>query len=189
MGKIVRLAALAALSSLVLNAQTTQGLISGTILNSVTGRPLTTASITCLSTTLAATGSSKTDQTGSFFLPMLSPGTYTIRATSDGYQAQELQQLELSGRRTHPDRFPAPPPQRRLGSRPVPQRLPARHQDHRHLLRARRRHQPLGHVRRPAGQARHPRHLASPTSSTRPRSKTCRCRAATFTRCWSASPA
>jgi len=33
---------------------------------------------------------------GYFFLPLLSAGTYTIRAQADTYQAQELQQLELA---------------------------------------------------------------------------------------------
>lgn len=76
-------------------AQTTQGLISGAILNSVTGKPIAGASVTFDSSALSASGAYKTDPNGDFFLPLLSPGTYTIRASATGYQAQQLEQLEL----------------------------------------------------------------------------------------------
>lgn len=76
-------------------AQTTQGIISGSIVNSVTGRPVSGASISYTSTTLAATGTLQSDAGGYYFLPLLSAGTYTIRATADGYQAQQLEELDL----------------------------------------------------------------------------------------------
>ena len=79
----------------MLTAQTTQGLISGRILNSVTGRPVPNASVSYSSTTLAASGTLKSDAAGYYFLPLLSAGTYTVRATGDKFQPQELQQLEL----------------------------------------------------------------------------------------------
>ena len=89
-----------ALASLViaaagLNAQTTQGLIAGRIVNSVTGRPVAHATITYSSTTLAATGSQHTDPSGYYFLPQLSAGQYSIRIEADTYQPQEVQQLDL----------------------------------------------------------------------------------------------
>jgi len=87
---------LAAISIPGLFAQTTQGLISGSVVNSVSGRPVSGTSITFASTTLAASGQYKTDEAGFFFLPLLSPGTYTITATANGYQTQQLQQLELT---------------------------------------------------------------------------------------------
>ncbi len=77
-------------------AQTTQGLISGSLVNSVTGRPVTAASVSFSSETLSATGVYQADAAGYFFLPLLSPGTYSVRATAAGYQTQELQQLELA---------------------------------------------------------------------------------------------
>jgi hypothetical protein len=80
---------------LPLAAQTTQGLISGSIINSVTGKPIAGASVTYTSQTLAATGTLKSDTAGYYFLPLLSAGTYTIRTTADQYQSQELEQLEL----------------------------------------------------------------------------------------------
>lgn len=79
----------------VLLGQTTQGLISGRILNSVTGRPVAAGSVTYSATTLAANGTVKSDALGYYFLPLLSAGTYTLRTTADSYQPQELQQLEL----------------------------------------------------------------------------------------------
>src|SRR5580692_2742980 len=75
--------------------QTTQGLISGSIVNSVTGRPVAGASVSYSSTILAATGTLQSDAGGYYFLPLLSAGTYSIRTTADGYQSQELEQLEL----------------------------------------------------------------------------------------------
>ncbi|HTA42515.1 MAG TPA: carboxypeptidase regulatory-like domain-containing protein [Bryobacteraceae bacterium] len=92
---LVRLVALGACSLSVLVAQSTQGLISGTILNSVTGRPVTGASINYESAALSASGTYQSDANGSYFLPLLSTGTYSIRASAPGYQAQELQQLDL----------------------------------------------------------------------------------------------
>ena len=95
MNRVIRLAAAGILAIPCLLAQSTQGLISGTILDSVSGRPVGGAIITYATNTLSAAGTAKSDQDGSFYLPMLTPGTYQIRASADSYQAQELQQLEL----------------------------------------------------------------------------------------------
>lgn len=96
MGRFVRLAVLCLGGLAGLMAQTTQGLISGSVIDSVTGRPVAGASIAYSNPALAVTGTAAGDSNGAYFLPMLSPGTYTIRASADGYQAQELQQLELT---------------------------------------------------------------------------------------------
>ncbi len=77
------------------NAQTTQGLIAGRIVNSVTGRPVASATIAWSSTTLAASGTQKSDEAGYYFLPLLSAGTYSLHAEADTFQPQELQNLEL----------------------------------------------------------------------------------------------
>ena len=94
-GLVVLAAAGALAGSGLLLAQTTQGLISGTVVNSVSGQPVAGAKITYTSETLAATGTLKSDPAGYYFLPLLSPGAYTVRAEADGYQSQELQQLDL----------------------------------------------------------------------------------------------
>lgn len=78
-----------------LNAQTTQGLIAGRIVNSVTGHPVAGAVVSWTSTTLAASGTQKSDDAGYYFLPLLSAGAYSLRAEADTYQPQELQNLDL----------------------------------------------------------------------------------------------
>ncbi len=78
-----------------LSGQTTQGLISGRVINNRTGVPVANASVTYTSETLAATGSLRSDAAGYYFLPLLSAGTYSVRCEADGYQAQQLEELEL----------------------------------------------------------------------------------------------
>jgi len=77
-------------------AQTTQGLISGQLVDSVTGRPVTAASVFYSSATSNLAGASSSDASGYYYLPLLSPGAYQIRVTSAMYQAQEVQELELT---------------------------------------------------------------------------------------------
>lgn len=94
-GGFARLVFLGVCGAPFLVAQTTQGLISGSILNSVTGKPVAGASVTYDSSALSASGQYKSDPNGDFFLPLLSTGAYTIRATAPGFQAQQLEQLDL----------------------------------------------------------------------------------------------
>jgi hypothetical protein len=77
-----------------IEGQTTQGLISGRLLNSVNGRPVSGASLVCSSTDSPG-GASVSDASGYYSLPLLSPGLYRVRATAAGYQSQEIQDLEL----------------------------------------------------------------------------------------------
>ncbi len=77
-------------------AQSTQGLIAGSVVDSVSGRPLSGVTVSFTASILSATGASESDANGSFFLPMLSPGIYQIHAAANGYQSQELQELELT---------------------------------------------------------------------------------------------
>ena len=77
-------------------AQTTQGLISGQLVDSVTGRPVTAANVFYSSAISNLAGASSSDASGYYYLPLLSPGTYQIRVTSPMYQAQEVQELELT---------------------------------------------------------------------------------------------
>ena len=76
-------------------AQTTQGLISGRLVNSTTGRPIAAASIVYESALTNLGGGSVSDDNGYYFLPLLSPGFYQVRVTANGYQSQEIQELEL----------------------------------------------------------------------------------------------
>ena len=68
-----------ALGSTVTLAQTTQGLISGRLLNSVTGRPIASANVSYASDITNFTGISASDTSGYYYLPLLSPGFYRVR--------------------------------------------------------------------------------------------------------------
>ena len=76
-------------------AQTTQGLISGRIVDSVTGVPLRGAAVSWTNQNTNGNGSAVTGAAGFYVLPLLSPGNYRIRIAADNYQAQEVQELEL----------------------------------------------------------------------------------------------
>lgn len=83
-----------ALFAFAMHGQTTQGLISGRLLNSATGRPVGGATILCSNSSTAEV-SATTDAAGFYYLPLLSPGTYRVQASAAGFQAQEVQELEL----------------------------------------------------------------------------------------------
>src|SRR5438270_4278382 len=75
-----------------LQAQTTQGTISGRVLDSITGRAVA-ANIEYSSG--SATGAAPSDPQGYYNLPLLSPGIYRVRVAAAQYQSQEVQELEL----------------------------------------------------------------------------------------------
>lgn len=77
------------------SAQTTQGLISGRLENSQTGGPVAGATITYSNAATAIVGAARSDSDGYYFLPLLSPGFYRVRAAADGFQPREVQELEL----------------------------------------------------------------------------------------------
>ena len=84
-----------ALSALALFGQTTQGVISGRLLNSITGRPVGGATVAYSSSVNTLAGSTAADEQGYYYLPLLSPGVYRVRVTAAGFQSQEVQELEL----------------------------------------------------------------------------------------------
>jgi Carboxypeptidase regulatory-like domain/TonB-dependent Receptor Plug Domain/TonB dependent receptor len=84
------------LLSTAVSAQTTQGLISGRLLNSVTGTPIQSARIVFASSLTTLAGGAASDSSGYYLLPLLSPGLYQIRVSAEGFQAQEVQDLELT---------------------------------------------------------------------------------------------
>jgi hypothetical protein len=84
------------LFSTAVSAQTTQGLISGRLLNSVTGAPIQDARIVFASSLTTLAGGAVSDASGYYLLPLLSPGLYQVRVNADGFQAQEVQDLELT---------------------------------------------------------------------------------------------
>src|SRR4030081_2545010 len=76
-------------------AQTTQGLIAGRLVNSQTGAPIAGAQVSYFNAATGANGVATSDRSGNYFLPLLSPGIYRIRATATGFQSREVQGLEL----------------------------------------------------------------------------------------------
>jgi hypothetical protein len=78
------------------SAQTTQGLISGRLVNSVTGTPIQGARVVFTSSFTTIAGGAASDSSGYYLLPLLSPGLYQLRVTADGFQAQEVQDIELT---------------------------------------------------------------------------------------------
>lgn len=84
------------LLSAAASAQTTQGLISGRLLNSVSGAPIQGANVVFTSSLTTLAGGAASDSSGYYLLPLLSPGIYQVRVTANGFQAQEVQNLELT---------------------------------------------------------------------------------------------
>jgi Carboxypeptidase regulatory-like domain/TonB-dependent Receptor Plug Domain len=92
---VFRLAVVLVCSAWIAAGQTTQGLIAGRLVNSQTGAAIARAEISYANAATGSSGVSTSDASGNFFLPMLSPGFYRIRATATGYQSREVQELEL----------------------------------------------------------------------------------------------
>jgi hypothetical protein len=103
-GTLARLAslcsAIAVFSASVAFAQTTDGLISGRIIDSSQGTRIKGANVFYWSAETNVSGVATTDASGHYVLPLLSPGIYRVRAEIANYQAKELQELEVpvSGR-------------------------------------------------------------------------------------------
>lgn len=76
--------------------QTTAALISGRVVDSLTGRPVPNAEVSCVSVRLNVRGSVRTDAAGRYALLSLPPGAYGLRVTAAGYQANEVGELELA---------------------------------------------------------------------------------------------
>ena len=118
-------------------SQTTQGLISGRLVNSVTGTPIAGASVTCASSTSnLAARSARAMPIGYYFLPLLSPGFYRLRVTDPGLPGAGSAGAGTDRSGQNRARFPDAAAERRVGNRPIQQRVPAGIEDHRHVLRA-----------------------------------------------------
>ena len=78
------------------HAQTTQGIITGRVVDSRSGAPLPAARILYRNTQTSENGVAAADPSGLYSMPSLPPGTYIIRAESPDYQAREIQSLELN---------------------------------------------------------------------------------------------
>ena len=75
--------------------QTTQGLMSGRMVDALTGKPLAGAAFECDGSSSDSHRRALTDETGHFVVPLVSPGMYRVRASAENYQAQEIYGLEV----------------------------------------------------------------------------------------------
>lgn len=85
---------LLAISVFVLRAQTTQGLISGSVIDR-DGEPIAGAEVTAESLETSTHVTGQTDKAGLFALPLLPPGKYRVQVSATGYQRQEIYELNL----------------------------------------------------------------------------------------------
>ena len=95
MTRCVPLAAYLAAVAAFAFAQTTEGMISGRIVDSISGQPVAEASVECVGPSGDSGRVANTDAAGYFVVPLLSPGTFRIEISADGYQAQVLYGIEV----------------------------------------------------------------------------------------------
>ena len=76
-------------------AQTTQGIILGRVIDSVTGLGVATASVTCISDETSLVSSASVDAQGNYAIPSLSPGRYVITISAPQYQTQQARALDI----------------------------------------------------------------------------------------------
>ncbi|HEX6182689.1 MAG TPA: TonB-dependent receptor [Pyrinomonadaceae bacterium] len=78
---------------------TLTGAFEGAVMDSRTGRPITRARVEFVNQQTGVTVTKLTDSQGRFYQGLLPPGTYTIRASANGYEPGETVQ-RLAGMRT-----------------------------------------------------------------------------------------
>ncbi len=72
------------------------GLISGRVVDSVTGAPIAGAPVVVTSDATATRTAVRTGAAGYYAAPSLPPGAYRVRVSADRYQPQEVFQMELA---------------------------------------------------------------------------------------------
>jgi len=87
--------AIMALSGLLLQGQTTQGVISGRVMDP-DGKPVVGAEVAAESLETSTHVTGHTDKGGLFALPLLPPGKYRLMVDAEGYQRQEIYELQLA---------------------------------------------------------------------------------------------
>lgn len=76
-------------------SQTTQGVVSGEVRDSVTDQPIRDAHVASTSFESGLVATVTTDASGSYSFSSLSPGDYTISVEAERYQPQQLYELNL----------------------------------------------------------------------------------------------
>ena len=75
--------------------QTTQGLITGRAIDSISGAAVADARVSWSQVAQPLGGAAIADGAGNFNIPLLSPGRYHLRVEAQGYQGQELYGVDL----------------------------------------------------------------------------------------------
>jgi len=75
--------------------QTTQGLISGRVVDALTGAPVVGATVACTASSAEIQRKALTGASGFYYLPLLSAGTYRITVSAPAFQQQEVNEIEL----------------------------------------------------------------------------------------------
>src|SRR4051812_49640479 len=83
------------LFSLPVSAQIQTGRILGSVTDQ-SGGSVAGATVTVTNTETGVSRSLVTDAAGEYVAPNLNPGNYTVRATSNGFQAFQLQNIDLT---------------------------------------------------------------------------------------------
>ena len=124
------------------SSQTTQGLISGQLVDSVTGRPIAAASVVFSSATSHARGRRIQRRTPvTITCPCFRRASIQIRVTARRLPVAGSAGTGADRRGAHRARFPAASAQRCLGIRRIQERFSPRTKDHRNVLWSRRRSQ------------------------------------------------
>lgn len=92
--RVLAAAALVCLPSPVFS-QATQGMISGYVLDSATGRPIEGAEVLCRHDTTNTVIQSQSGPDGSYVLPLIPPGILRMSASRAGYQSHQIFDLEV----------------------------------------------------------------------------------------------
>src|SRR5882724_6476996 len=75
--------------------QTTQGLILGRVVDSVTGVPVSSAAVSCKREENNLVLHAHVGASGDYSIPSLSPGRYIITVTASKYQTQQARALDI----------------------------------------------------------------------------------------------
>ena len=88
--------AIFAISAHPVLGQTTQGLLTGQVVDHQSRKGIAGATVKYSRLDVKVTGAVQTDERGFYAIPFLSPGTYSVSAQAKEYQPRELRELELA---------------------------------------------------------------------------------------------
>src|ERR1051326_8449333 len=88
-------------TSATLDAQTVQGVVTGTVVDS-TGAVIPAAALTLTNDGTGVSQEEKTNQDGSFRFPLVPPGTYTLTTKAGGFTTRQIKNIVVDASQTVP---------------------------------------------------------------------------------------